>query len=251
MDETQQFAGKAVLVTGGTRGIGRAIVEYFAARGARVALVGTRAASAQAAAAEVAARFGTEVIGLEADVADLAAAEQAVHGVLTAFGSLDMVVNNAGITRDNLILRLNEGDWDAVLDTNLKGCFNVCKAAARPMLRARSGRIVNISSIVALGGNAGQCNYAAAKSGMIGFSKSLAKEFGSRGVTVNVVCPGYIETDMTAQLADSLKQALLERIPLGRLGQGADVAAAVAFFCAPETSYITGQVLSVDGGLAV
>lgn len=251
MDNNQSFSGKAVLVTGGTRGIGRAIVEYFAVRGARVALIGTRAASSQAVAVEVATRYGVEVIGLAADVAVFAAAEQAVNTVMDAFGGLDIVVNNAGITRDNLILRMDEGDWDAVVDTNLKGCFNICKAAARPMLRARSGRIVNIASIVALGGNAGQCNYAAAKSGMIGFSKSLAKEFGSRSVTVNVICPGYIETDMTAGLSDELKQNLLERIPLKRLGQGNDVAAAVAFFCTPEAAYITGQVLSVDGGLAV
>jgi len=240
-----------VLVTGGTRGIGRAIVEAFARSGARVAFTyrsSTDEAEALKAALE---ENGTDVLVFQGDAADLDAANEAVEGVLSAWDRLDVLVNNAGITRDGLMLRMGEDDWDAVINTNLKSVFNFSKAAYRPMMRQRAGAIINISSVVGVTGNPGQTNYAASKAGIIGFSKSLAKELGRRNVTVNVVAPGYVETDMTADLAEAAREAMVNAVPLGRPATPEDVAQAVLFLASPAATYITGHVLHVDGGLAM
>jgi len=242
---------KTVLVTGGTRGIGRAIVEAVAEAGARVAFTyrsSTEDADALRRALEA---RGTEVLAFQGNAADAEAAQTAVDAVLAAWGRLDVLVNNAGITRDNLMLRMSEDDWDAVLDTNLKSVFNFAKAAYRPMMKQRRGKIINLSSVVGVMGNPGQTNYAASKAGIIGFSKSLAKELGSRGVTVNVIAPGYVETDMTAALPEKAREAMLAAVPLGRPATPQDIAAAVLFLAAPGADYITGHVLHVDGGLAM
>ena len=245
------LSGKNVLVTGGTRGIGRAMVEAFANAGARVAFT-YRSSSDEADALKAQlSEKGTDVLVFQGDAAAMASAEEAVGEVTKAWGSLDVLVNNAGITRDGLMLRLREEDWDAVIETNLKSVFNFAKAAYRPMMKQRDGRIINISSVVGVMGNPGQTNYAASKAGIIGFSKSLAKELGSRGVTVNVVAPGYVETDMTAQLSDAAREAMLGAVPLGRPATPSDVAGAVLFLASPAAAYITGQVLHVDGGLAM
>ncbi len=245
------LTGKNTLVTGGTRGIGRAIVEALAGAGARVAFTyRSSTETAEALRADLESR-GVEVLVFQGDAAEAASAEAAVKGVLDAWGSVDVLVNNAGITRDNLMLRMKEEDWDAVIAANLKSVFNFSKAVYRPMMRQRGGKIVNLSSVVGVVGNAGQTNYAASKAGIIGFSKSLAKELGSRGVTVNVVAPGYVETDMTAKLSDAAREAMLGTVPLGRPARPEDVAAAVLFLASPAADYITGHVLHVDGGLAM
>ena len=245
------LTGKNALVTGGTRGIGRAIVEALAAAGARVAFTyRSSTAEADALKQELAAK-GTECAAFQGDASEMAVAEEAVSGVVQAWGSIDILVNNAGVTRDGLMLRMSENDWDVVINTNLKSVFNFCKAAYRPMMKQRGGKIVNLSSIVGVIGNPGQTNYAASKAGIIGFSKSLAKELGSRGVTVNVVAPGYVETDMTARLGDAAKQAMLGAVVLGRAAVPQDVANAVVFLASSSADYITGQVLHVDGGLAM
>jgi 3-oxoacyl-[acyl-carrier protein] reductase len=245
------LSGKSVLVTGGTRGIGRATVEAFASTGARVAFTYRSSADTADALAEDLQAQGVDALALQGDVADPAAAQDNVDAVLDAWDTLDVLVNNAGITRDGLMLRLSEDDWDAVLDTNLKGVFNFAKAAYRPFMRQRSGTMVNVSSVVGVMGNPGQTNYAASKAGIIGFSKSLAKELASRNVTVNVVAPGFVETDMTDAMSDDAQKAMQDAVPLGRPATPDDVAQAVLFLASPAAQYITGHVLHVDGGLAM
>lgn len=245
------FEGKNVLVTGGTRGIGRAIVMGFANGGANVAFT-FRSSTTQASAlvAELKEK-GVRARSIQADAADFAAAEASVSGIVSDWGSIDVLVNNAGVTRDGLMLRMSEEDWDSVVGTNLKSVFNYCKAAYRPMMKQRSGRIINMSSVVGVTGNAGQTNYSASKAGIIGFSKSLAKELGARGVTVNVVAPGYVETDMTASLSEAAREAMLGAVPVRRAASPEDISAAVLFLASGSASYITGHVLHVDGGLAM
>lgn len=242
---------KNVLVTGGTRGIGRAIAEEFAKSGARVAFTYRSSTDEADMLKQRLEKAGTEVLVFQGDAADMSAAEEAVNGVVEAWGSIDVLVNNAGITKDGLMLRMKEDDWDAVIGTNLKSVFNFCKAAYRPMMKQRSGKIVNMSSIVGVTGNPGQTNYAASKAGIIGFSKSLAKELGSRGINVNVVAPGYVETDMTSELPDSAREAMLSAVVLGRVASPQDIAEAVLFLSSSSANYITGHVLHVDGGLAM
>jgi 3-oxoacyl-[acyl-carrier protein] reductase len=242
--------GKTALVTGASRGIGRAIAVALAARGARVMCVSTAAGGCDATAAEC-RELGADVLTFAVDVSSEAAVEELARTVLADGGRLDILVNNAGITRDGLFMRMPLADLDAVLAVNLRGTFLTCRAFARSMAKARSGRIVNIGSVVGLSGNAGQVNYAASKAAVVGFSKSLARELGGRGVTVNVVAPGFIDTDMTAVLSDSVRGEAAKNIPLGRFGTAQDVAGAVAFLCSDDAAYVTGQVLVVDGGMAM
>ena len=245
------FAGKTAVVTGGSRGIGRAVCLELAKGGANVVLcyAGNEAAAHETVAACEAA--GAKALAVKCDVADAQQVKNLMDEAVKAFGRIDILVNNAGITRDGLTLQMKEEDFDAVLDTNLKGAFCCCKAVYRPMMRQRSGRIINMSSIVGLRGNPGQANYCASKAGLIGLTKSLAKELAARKVTVNAVAPGFIDTDMTAVLSEQAKEAMLSTIPMAKLGQPEDVAHAVAFFASDEAAYITGQVLCVDGGMAV
>lgn len=245
------LSGKSILVTGGSRGIGRSIVESLAGAGARVAFTFRSSREDADALKQQLEGDGTECLSFQGDVSEMASAEEAVSSVVEAWGSIDVLINNAGITRDGLMLRMNEGDWDAVMNTNLKSVFNFCKAAYRPMMKQRAGKIINLSSIVGVIGNPGQTNYAASKAGIIGFSKSLAKELGARGVTVNVVAPGYVETDMTAQLGDAAREAMMNAVVLKRAASPEDVANAVHFLASPAADYITGHVLHVDGGLAM
>lgn len=241
----------AALVTGASRGIGAACAEALAQGGFDVALGYVRDADGAQSTAERCGAAGVRTLVRQVDVADPESAAAFVAAAEAEFGELDAVVLNAGITRDGLAMRMSVDDWQAVLRTNLDGAFWTAKAALRGMMKRRSGSIVAISSVIGLGGNAGQANYAAAKAGMIGMAKSLAKEVGSRGVRVNVVAPGYIETDMTADLSEDLKAKLLEGLPLARLGTAADVAGVVAFLCSPAAAYVTGTVLPVDGGMAM
>ncbi|HQF70401.1 MAG TPA: 3-oxoacyl-[acyl-carrier-protein] reductase [Promineifilum sp.] len=242
--------GKVAIVTGASRGIGRAIAETLAAEGATVVVnYQSNAAAAAAVVAGIRARGG-QALAVAADVSDLAAAEGLIRAALEAYDHIDIVVNNAGTTRDTLLLSMKEEQWDVVIDTNLKSVFNVCKAAARPMLRRKKGgRIINISSVAGIVGQPGQTNYAASKAGIIGFSKSLAKELGSRAITVNVVAPGFVPTDLTAGLPEDLVKQTLAYIPLGRWGEAQEVAHAVAFLASDRAAYITGEVLRVDGGI--
>ena len=251
MPFTLDLTGTTALVTGGTRGIGRAVVLALAEAGARVAF--TYRASQEAADALVAdleAR-GTEAFGILAEAADANAAEAAVAAVVERWGRIDALVVNAGITRDGLMIRMTAADWQAVIDTNLTGAFHICKAAYRPMMKQRSGSIVTLSSVVGVTGNAGQANYAASKAGLIGFTKSLAKELAGRGVRANVVAPGYIATDMTAAVSEKAMAGIEAQIPLGKAGRPEDIAAAVVWLCSPAAAYVTGHVLHVDGGMAM
>ncbi len=243
--------GKRALVTGGSRGIGRAVALRLASEGASVAVnYRSGAAEAEAVAEEIRAA-GTASVALQANVADAGDAERLAAAASEALGGLDILVNNAGITRDSLLMRLSEEDWDAVVDTNLKGAFLCTRAAVRPMLRQRSGRIINMASVVALTGNPGQANYTAAKAGLIGFTKTVAWEVASRGITVNAIAPGFITTEMTAGLAEDVLERVRERIPLGGFGAPEDVAACAAFLASDDARYITGQTLSIDGGLGL
>jgi 3-oxoacyl-[acyl-carrier protein] reductase len=244
----QELVGRVAVVTGGSRGIGRSIAGQLAAAGARVAIVARDAERAAAAAAELA---GTGHVGYGCDVADGSAVDALVKQIEADLGSLDILVNNAGVTGDNLLMRMTEAEWDRVLDTNLKGAFQLIRAASRGMMRRRDGRIVNITSVVGLTGNKGQANYAASKAGLIGLTKAVAKELASRNVLCNAVAPGYIETEMTAELGEQVKQTLQSQIPLGRLGSGDDIASVVRFLTGPGAAYITGQVIVVDGGMVM
>jgi 3-oxoacyl-[acyl-carrier protein] reductase len=243
--------GKIALVTGASKGIGRAIALELAQRGAHVAFTYLSSIEAgQALEAELTA-LGVEAAGFRSDAASYAQAEQLIADILARFGKLDIVVNNAGITRDGLLMRMPEQAWDDVLTTNLKSVFNITKAATKPMMKARTGSLIHISSVVGVKGNAGQANYAASKAGMIGFSKSIAAELGSRGIRSNVVAPGFIETEMTSSLSEEQTQQWAQAIPLKKAGTVQDVASAVAFLASDMSSYITGQTLIVDGGMTL
>jgi 3-oxoacyl-[acyl-carrier protein] reductase len=243
----RELEGRVAIVTGGSRGIGRAIAEELSRAGASVAVVARSADRAEG----VAGGLEGQGAGFACDVADSAACRDLVAAVEESLGPVYILVNNAGITRDNVLVRLKDEDWEAVLDTNLRGAFNTTRVVARRMMKRREGRIINIASVVGLTGNRGQANYAASKAGLIGFTKSVAQELAARGVLANVVAPGFIETDMTAGLPDEAREALLERIPLGRFGTPDDVAGAVRWLAGPAAAYVTGQVLVVDGGMVM
>ncbi|MEQ2526451.1 3-oxoacyl-[acyl-carrier-protein] reductase [Robertmurraya yapensis] len=246
-----KLEGKSALVTGASRGIGREIALELARQGANVAV---NYAGSEKLANEVVAEIkalGREAFAIQANVADGGSVTDMVNKVIEQFGSLDILVNNAGITRDTLLMRMKEDDWDAVIDTNLKGVFLCTKAVTRQMMKQRSGRIINISSIVGVSGNAGQANYVAAKAGVIGLTKTTAKEFASRGITVNAVAPGFISTDMTDKLTEEIKGEMLKQIPLARLGDPEDIAKVVAFLASEDSRYMTGQTLHVDGGMVM
>ena len=242
---------RTAVVTGGSRGIGKAIALRLAAEGADVAVCASRSLDAARSVAEQIERMGCRALGLQADVSTPTDVEALFKTVLDAWGKIDILVNNAGVVRDGLLMRMKEEDWDAVLDINLKGAFLCIKAATRAMVRARTGRIVNISSITGLTGNPGQVNYTASKSGLIGLTKTVARELAGRGITANVVAPGFIPTEMTRDISQDVKDKLLEQIPLGTPGKPEDIAAAVAFLVSDDAAYITGQVLVVDGGLVM
>ena len=242
---------QVAIVTGAGRGIGHAIAVRLAKEGARVASVSRSEANAERTANEINAIRAEAAKSYAVDIADHTAVQQTSAQILKDFGRVNILVNNAGVTRDGLSMRMSIDDWDTVMDTNLKGAFSFTQAVMRSMIKQRSGRIINISSISGLTGNAGQANYAASKAGLIGLTKSLARELASRGITVNAIAPGFIVTDMTGVLSDQVREAILNKIPLGKFGEGEDIAAAVAFLAAPEAKYITGQVLTVDGGMVM
>lgn len=243
---THDLNDEVVLVTGASRGIGAAIADLLAARGAKVVGTATSDAGAQAITTRMASVGG---VGKVLDVTDSAAVEAVIEDIGKSIGPISVLVNNAGITRDQILMRMKDEDWNLILDTNLSSVYRTSKAVMRGMMKARKGRIINIASVIGLTGNAGQANYAAAKAGIIAFSKSLAKEIGSRGITVNVVAPGFIQTDMTDTLPEEAKQALMGQIALGRLGSPSDIAEAVAFLAGPAAAYITGETLNVNGGM--
>jgi len=242
-----KFQDKIVVVTGGAQGIGKEIALHFALQGAKLAVLDVNDAVLEAVVKELA--LHTQACGYKVDVTKLADVETVFNKIIDNFGRVDILINNAGITRDNLVLRISESDWDAVLNVNLKGAFNCVKAVVKPMVKQRYGKIVNISSVIGIMGNPGQINYAASKAGLIGITKTLAKELGSRNICVNAVAPGYIKTAMTDKLSDAVKAEMFKRIPMGRFGEPKDVAGAVLFLASGEADYVTGQVLVVDGGL--
>jgi 3-oxoacyl-[acyl-carrier protein] reductase len=245
------FTDKVAVITGSSRGIGRAIALRLAEGGAKVVI---NYRGNEAAANDVLAQIsanGRQAIAVQADVSQVAEAQALIDAAKKAFGRIDILVNNAGTTRDTLLMRMSEEDWDVVIDTNLKGTFNCIKAVSRQMMRQRYGRIVNVTSVAGIAGNPGQANYASAKAGLIGLTKTVAKELGSRGITCNAIAPGFVPTDLTASLPEDLVELAIERTPLGRMGTPENMAAAVAFLASDEASFITGQVLAVDGGLAI
>lgn len=239
-----EFENKAVIVTGGSRGIGRSIAERFAKEGAKVVVTYKNSI-------DTASFDNAGIKYFQCDAADTAAVQSFTEGVIKEFGRVDILVNNAGMTKDGLLMRMSEADWDAVLNTNAKGVFNFTKAVSRQMISQKQGKIVNISSVVGLTGNAGQANYAASKAAVIGFTKSIAKELASRNINVNCIAPGYIDTDMTSKLNDTVKQGILNSIPMKRIGDGNDIANTVLFLCSDKAGYITGQTICVDGGMVM
>jgi 3-oxoacyl-[acyl-carrier protein] reductase len=245
-----QLENQIAVVTGAGRGIGRAIALKFAAEGADVVCVSRTPENSEKVAAEIRA-LGRKAWAHAVDVADATAVNAAAEKILAECGRVDILVNNAGVTRDNLLMRMSEAEWDAVLNTNLKGAFLFTKAFSRALIKQRSGRIINVASVIGLIGNAGQSNYAASKAGLIGFTKSVARELASRGITANVLAPGFIETDMTSGLKEELRAGVLKQIPLGSFGQPDDIANAAVFLASPAARYITGQVLAVDGGMVM
>ena len=247
------LTGKKAIVTGGTRGIGRAIATYFAEQGASVALFGTNREKGELVAQELQVLVGKEskIQFYQVDVADTIQVEKGIEQVYSDFDSINILVNNAGITRDNLLMRLSPEDWDAVLTTNLKSIYNTCRAVVRPMMKQRQGKIINVTSVVGLMGNAGQTNYAASKAGMVGFTKSLAKELASRGICVNCIAPGFIETDMTDSLNEKQRESILGQIPMQKMGSPQDIAHASLYLASSLSDYVTGQVLTVDGGMVM
>ena len=248
---SKPFEGQTAIVTGAGRGIGEAIAKRLADEGAKVAVVSRTEANAGKTAEAINAAHPGAAKAYAVDVADFQAVQELGDVILRDFGKVDILVNNAGVTRDGLSMRMSSEDWDVVVDTNLKGAFNFIRAVQRPMAKQRAGRIINIASVVGITGNAGQVNYAASKAGLIGLTKSIARELSGRGITANVVAPGFIETDMTAVLPESIRTAVVEKIPLARFGAPEDIASAVAFLAGPEAGYITGQTLVVDGGMVM
>ena len=246
-----KLSGKVALVTGASRGIGRAIALKLAAEGAKVAINFAGNLTKAEEVKNAVESNGGEALLVQGDISDFEKVNDIVKNVVETWGKIDILVNNAGITRDNLLLKMNEKDFDEVIATNLKGVFNCTKAVTRLMMKQHSGRIVNMSSVVGINGNAGQANYAAAKAGIIGFTKSVAKEFAPRGITVNAIAPGFIETDMTEAIPEKIKTGLIEKIPMGRIGNPENVANAVLFLVSEDSAYITGQVICVDGGMAM
>lgn len=244
------FKDQVVLVTGSTRGIGKEIAVSFARQGANVVIVGRDPQTASKVSQEL-VEGGLNAVGFGCDVTNLKSVEEIVNKILDKYNRIDILVNNAGITKDHLLLRMQESDWNQVLDINLRSVFNCTKSVLKPMVKAKKGKIINISSVIGITGNSGQANYAASKAGIIGFSKSIAREVASRGITVNCVAPGYIQTDMTAQLSEKTREEILKNIPLQRFGTAHDVADACMFLASKEADYITGQTILVDGGMAI
>lgn len=244
--------GQVAIVTGGSAGIGKAIALLFAQQGAHVCVLATNKEKGATVVAELEqATAPSRASFYQVDVSDTAAVKKVIDEILAKHGKVDIVVNNAGITRDLLLMKMTADDWDQVMNVNVKSCFNLCQALVRPMMKARQGRVINVSSVVGLTGNTGQANYAASKAAMIGFTKSLAKELGSRNITANCIAPGYIDTEMTAGLTEEWKKAIIDKTSLGRMGKPEDIAQAALFLASPGGAYITGQVLVVDGGMAL